>query len=104
MTSDSKLFLFRYTVAAVAYYYLPETRGVAVPDDLVEVGILHKRTARMGFWNEDYGNEKTWHELRLAYGEPARNADSPRFQKRPLLHDLEMRDRKYKQNRPSMLD
>ena len=68
----------------MSYFYLPETRGVPVPDDIVEVGILHKRTERMGFFNLDYGIEQTWHQLRLDYGESARD-DGGENPKHPLL-------------------
>jgi len=38
----------------------------------------------MGFFNLDYGIEKTWHQLRLEYGESARE-DGMENPKNPLL-------------------
>ena len=65
LSPDVSMFMFTtlYIVSTVVAYYLPETKGLPVPDKVEELALLHERKRRFGIFSGAYGSNLTWREL-----------------------------------------
>ena len=57
------MFTTLYIVCTAVAYYLPETKGLPVPDNVSDLALLHERKRRAGLFSNEYDKNLSWREL-----------------------------------------